>query len=357
MNKFFLFLFCLFVLFLIPQNEIIFADHGSGGGGCSGDCSPPTLGQDNSGIDFVKKGFSINGEEFNVTHFKQDIPTHFVNTGEPVEIKLKIYENSGTQNLSHVGLLLGLEEKMVSGVKVHSHSVKIIWEQNSEGIISFDVEDPDNLISEVDVRNELVRDAFGEKEGLNQISFEFTPSKQFDTDVILVEMWDYDRNSWTNYFYNPLRIENTKSLENNFTQNESLEPLVPDWFKTNAAFWSKNQIDDETFSNGIKFLIKEKIMNIPNLKEYEFQPKLHFIEVEKGAQHYIDRYYNEESYRAWFDSNYPDLTIEQAVGNGSDLVIPDWIKSNADLWTNDKITDKEFVARIKYLIENGIILL
>jgi len=45
------------------------------------------------------------------------------------------------------------------------------------------------------------------------------------------------------------------------------------------------------------------------------------------------------------------------VGYSSDLVIPDWIKSNANLWANGMITDEEFVAGIKYLIENGIILL
>jgi hypothetical protein len=358
MNKKLLLLSSLLVLLMISTTENVLADHGSGssGGGCSGDCAPPTLGQDNSGRDYVKEGFSINGNSFEVTHFKQEIQTQTIKTGESVEIVLKIYENSGTQYLSHVGLLLGLEEKTLSGVKVNSHQSQIIWEQDLDGTISTDVIDTNNLISNVDVKNELIRDAFGNDDGLNQISFKFTPTKPFDTNTILVEMWDYERNSWTNSFHNSLIIEKAETSDDDISQ-KSYDPLVPSWVKTNAGFWAENQIDDETFSNGIKFLIKEKIIDIPNLKEFEPQPKLHFIESEKGPQHYIERYYNDEFYREWFDVNYPEYTIEEAVGYTSDLVIPDWVKSNAKLWTNDQISDKEFVTGIAFLIENGIILL
>lgn len=359
MNKKLIFLTCLFSLLIIPTYDVVFADHGGGGGGgsCSGDCSPPTMGQDNSGTLYVNEGFSINGKEFEVSNFQQEIPTVLVQTGDPITIKLKIFENTGAQYLSHVGLLLGLEENIVNGIKVPSHPVQIIWEQSIDGIISIDLKDPKGLVSNVDVENELVQDAFGTKERLNQIHFKFTPSQPFDTDTILVEMWDYERNSWKNYFYNSLKIESPKSLDGNLSKNNETKIMVPDWFKINAQFWSKNQIDDETFSNGIKFLIKEKIINIPNLKEFEPKPQLHFIEAEKGPQHYVDRYYNDEFYKEWFDSNYPDYTIEEAVGYVSDLEIPEWVKINADLWTNDKITDKEFIAGIEFLIENGIILL
>ncbi len=39
-----------------------------------------------------------------------------------------------------------------------------------------------------------------------------------------------------------------------------------------------------------------------------------FVDSSKDSQYYIDRYYNEESYKSWFDRNYPGLTIEDAVG-------------------------------------------
>ena len=39
------------------------------GGGCSGDCVPPTLGQDNDGRVYVDEGLSINDKGFQVSSF------------------------------------------------------------------------------------------------------------------------------------------------------------------------------------------------------------------------------------------------------------------------------------------------
>jgi len=39
-----------------------------------------------------------------------------------------------------------------------------------------------------------------------------------------------------------------------------------------------------------------------------------FVDPKKDPQHYIDRYNKEKKYKAWFDKNYPNLTIEEAVG-------------------------------------------
>jgi len=39
-----------------------------------------------------------------------------------------------------------------------------------------------------------------------------------------------------------------------------------------------------------------------------------FVDPKKDPQHYLDRYYKEKKYKEWFDKNYPNLTIEEAVG-------------------------------------------
>ncbi|AFS80860.1 hypothetical protein NKOR_04870 [Candidatus Nitrosopumilus koreensis AR1] len=39
-----------------------------------------------------------------------------------------------------------------------------------------------------------------------------------------------------------------------------------------------------------------------------------FVDPNKDPQYYLDRYYNEPKYKSWFDKNYPDITIEAAVG-------------------------------------------
>ena len=351
-----MFVYIILTFFIVSSVGNVFADHGSGGGGsCSGDCAPPTMGQDNSGREYVEGGFTINGMTYDVLSFSQDIPTQVITTDEPVTITLKIYENSGPNYLSHVGLMLGMEERFIDGIKVDSHPVQINWDQTYDGDTSIGVDDANDLVSEVDVGHNLIEDEFGNKNTVNEISFTFTPTKPFDVDTVVVAMWDYERNSWTNYFYDSMIIE----IANPSTNNEEEEPpaQIPSWFKNNAGFWAQNQIDDETFANGIKFLIKEKIMNVPNLQKFEPKPLLHFIDIAKGTQHYIDRYYTDDVYKEWFDSNFPEYTIEEAVGMPSDLVIPEWVKANAKLWTNDSLSDKEFLSGIEFLIENGIILL
>jgi hypothetical protein len=44
-----------------------------------------------------------------------------------------------------------------------------------------------------------------------------------------------------------------------------------------------------------------------------------FVDPKKGAQYYLDRYNDEPAYKKWFDSNFPDYTIEEAI----ELAIPD----------------------------------
>ena len=50
-----------------------------------------------------------------------------------------------------------------------------------------------------------------------------------------------------------------------------------------------------------------------------------FVDLEKDPQYYLDRYYNEPTYKSWFDRNYPDITIEEAVGVTSENSVIDTI--------------------------------
>jgi len=51
----------------------------------------------------------------------------------------------------------------------------------------------------------------------------------------------------------------------------------------------------------------EPVSNVPD-----------FIDPKQGAQYYLDRYNNEVAYKEWFDTNFPDYTIEEAI----ELAIP-----------------------------------
>jgi len=90
------------------------------------------------------------------------------------------------------------------------------------------------------------------------------------------------------------------------------EELVPSWIKDNAKSWSDGTIDDKDFASGIEFLLKEDIIKIQQTAEKE-------------------------------KSNF-------TVGE-----IPNWVKSNAQWWSEDLISDQDFLNGIEFLIKEGII--
>ena len=65
-----------------------------------------------------------------------------------------------------------------------------------------------------------------------------------------------------------------------------------------------------------------------------------FVDSDKHPQYYLDRYYNESSYRSWFDRNYPGLTIEDAVGYSYDT---EDTEETVQRITTHKLIDKEII--------------
>ena len=46
------------------------------------------------------------------------------------------------------------------------------------------------------------------------------------------------------------------------TQNAQAQSLVPDWIKANAGWWADGTLDDDTFLNGITFLIENGVIDV-----------------------------------------------------------------------------------------------
>ena len=84
---------------------------------------------------------------------------------------------------------------------------------------------------------------------------------------------------------------------------------IPGWIKNNAEWWASGQIDDDSFVQGIQFLIKEDILKVP--------------------------------------------PTTQGSDSGSND-IPEWIKNNAGWWAEGAIDDDSFIQGIQFLIKEGI---
>jgi len=83
------------------------------------------------------------------------------------------------------------------------------------------------------------------------------------------------------------------------------------------------------------------------------KPILSFVDPEKDPHYYIDRYNNEVIYKEWFDENYSDYTIKEAVGIPES--IPEWVKDNALGWAEGQTGESDFVSGIKYMVNEKII--
>ena len=287
----------IIALFLLANASNTSADHGGGtSGGCSGDCTPPTLGIDNAGRQIVKGGFTINGNAFDVNHFRQTIPTQVIKVNDPVTVTLTMFENTSPKSLKHVGFMMGLEYKVIGGVRVQAHDVQIHWERGLDGNPSVVIDDPEGLTRDVSVTETV--------EGINNvITVEFTPTQVFDVGTVTVQMWDVRKNLWRNYFDDSMKI--VPSVE-----ASSSGGTIPEWVKHNAGWWADGKIDDGQFVQAMQYLIRNGIIDIPSAAQ--------------GAE-------------------------------SGPVEIPEWVKHNAGWWADGKIDDGQFVQAMQYLMTIGVI--
>ena len=86
------------------------------------------------------------------------------------------------------------------------------------------------------------------------------------------------------------------------------EATIPDWIKNNAGWWAAGSIDDDSFLNGISYLIQNGIIVIP--------------------------------------------PTDAGTEGGT---VPEWVKNTAGWWADGTIDDGTFVNAIQYLIKEGLI--
>jgi hypothetical protein len=86
---------------------------------------------------------------------------------------------------------------------------------------------------------------------------------------------------------------------------------IPQWIKTNANWWSTDQISDSEFLEGIDFLFEKGITVVPS----------------------------------------KEITVQ------SNWKLPSWIKTTAGWWSEDKISDDDFLNIIENLVKRKIIII
>ena len=96
-------------------------------------------------------------------------------------------------------------------------------------------------------------------------------------------------------------------IDPKFRMSKSIEK-VPVWIKNNAGWWANGDIDDDSFIQGVQFLIKENI-----------------------------------------------LEVDSTISSEKNDKIPPWVKNNAGWWAEGQITESDFLSGINHLVKTGII--
>jgi len=271
--------------------------------------------------------------EFDMLDFENEVETRIIETGEHVEFRFAMFENSGGENVQHFEFLINLTDKLTKYYNsdtyiIYDKEPSIFWsvENQQETDFTLTIKDPHGFFENVDFDIE----PFGDYTAV--VTLNITFAKAMAESDIYLRMWDVEKNSRDTILRDAIEvigedlgtILSEELIEEPTDVEETLN--IPEWIKRNALWWGEGQINDDTFIQGIEFLIYKEIIDLP----YDTNVSLTTEEKEKIK----------------FDEEIIEPTAE----------IPSWIRNTAQWWAEGQLSDIEFVNGLKWLIQNEIIL-
>jgi hypothetical protein len=170
------------------------------GGGSSGDKTAPSFNtfsvtgartqQEDGTIGFG----GILSQEIQLTN---KMPTAIVETGSEIQLRMLLYENSGTSALQHIGLYTNLHERD-----------RI---DNSDTFVEYDKGKPIKIVN----KNGFLKDAnvsFVQRNNNVEAVFSLTFAKPMDISNIIVRAWDSNRNSRDAIFFDAIKVEQAQDV-------------------------------------------------------------------------------------------------------------------------------------------------
>ncbi len=250
----------------------------------------------------------INQNAYPLGSNENTIQTQIINIGEPVRFEMVFYEDS---ELEHVSIYLNIRNNQ----RADQSDTQILFNRDKP----LEIIDKNSFFENVSV--EIIET----EDGIKIAVFEITFAKEMETSDLIYKSWDFSRRGTEIMVHDAIQIP--PIVEDIPTEEKPTEIVVvekkpvPDWIKSNAKWWAEGGIDDKTFTNGIGFLISEKIIDIP---------------VEAN----VSKDKDEES-----------VEEEETV----QVRVPQWVKTNAEWWANDQIDEGTFLSGIEYMLKHGII--
>jgi hypothetical protein len=250
-----------------------------------------------------------------------DDTTAKLEVGKKSDISMGFKMPGGLNDLDHIGLYANIgpeEDKYDSDTYIYFDRFKTP---------QITIRDPHGFFKSVNV------DVTEPTKSNIDVNFVFDFAKSLDNSNVVFEAWNIKRDGAIKEIPGLLKVDDPTKPEvapettETITPTTEERPPVPEWVKSNAAWWGKGEIDDNEFTNGIGYLIQNKIINVPGLMQKNTSP-------EKVVN--------------------PDTGIVEPEEEFIP-VVPDWVKNNAVWWSEGQLTDDDFLVGIQYLLEKGII--
>ena len=262
----------------------------SGACGFDRDCTAPRI--TNHGESETPDGFSINGSIFeeNQERYNKN-PTIQGTVGEPVTIKIRTWENMGTDKIYLAIAYLAM------------HEDKPDW-RDSTAFIEYHIaknqvmyQDDDDIFLLTGASSEKVEDPYGDNEALELLDITFTIifAKPMESSHIGIQTIDHITNYDLVYFENALEI-----LPKEIVEVEEVPDVVPE------------EVPEE-FVPEPEPPVKEPEPEVMLTATSE-KTVLSFIDDEMPAKHYVKRYITETEYKEWFDVNYSEYQFWEGIG-------------------------------------------
>jgi len=307
----------------------------SGGSGGSG--SAPTFKTTRTfgfggilvGADTDNKPIQVQQIIYDIKAFENEVEKQTVKTGVRADFEFTLFEDSGSDTIQHFAFLTNLTGKLREYIDSDTY---IIYDRDDELVIK----DPHGLFRDVNV------DIISFETNSMTIIVSITFDKEMSESDIYLRTWNSERYSQDIKLKNAIEVisgeyksepivddvimDTEPTLDDVIIDPEPGVAEVPDWMKKRAGWWSEDQIDDETFVQGIKFLILKGIIELPTEENVS-------LTTEEKEERKFD----------WTEEK------EEVIQ------IPDWVKNTSGWWAQGLLSDEEFVNGIKYLVEQRIV--
>jgi hypothetical protein len=274
------------------------------GGGNGGANSPPSFGASSfATITGGEEGFGGILNDNDVNTLEQ---TKTFKVGEKAVLRFDFTQGGGIGSIEHIGLYTNIRD----GQKKYASDAYIYYDPLKSPKLT--VHDPNRFFSEAKfdlLQNDVTHFV---------LKFDLTFAKPMPKSDIILESWNTQKWSSLNKIPNAIEVlssgivqeTTSEPMVETFVEDVTNDQVIPVWVKSNAKWWSEDEIDNDNFISGIEYLVNEGIIKVSVIE----------------------------------------------TGDTSISEIPSWIKNNAGWWADDMISDDEFVRGIEWLVKNRIII-